>query len=234
LHAIDFLGSQLVVKKSILLSQQIFDRLESLIGDRVYPPGAKLAEDVIATELGVSRTPVREAFRMLARAGWIEIYPHAGAYVRNPSMEEIRQVFEVRQCLEERAAQLAARHANDAEKRELRKIIERGRREVARGNAKQISALNATFHSVIAVAGRNQILARMVEDLSKQVRWHFSAVATIRGEASWNEHEQIVDALDDADSDKAGTLAVEHSRRTQEALFRQLLPGEGSVSSVAT
>jgi DNA-binding GntR family transcriptional regulator len=223
-----------VAKKSILLSQQIFEQLERLIGERAYPPGAKLAEDEIATELGVSRTPVREAFRMLARAGWIEIYPHAGAYVRNPSMEEIRQLFEVRQCLEERAAQLAARHASNTDKSQLRKIIERGRREVARENAKQITALNSAFHSVIAASGRNQILARMVEDLSKQVRWHFAAVATIRGEASWNEHEKIVEAIEAGNSEDAGALAVEHSRRTQEALFLRLLRGESDVSSIAT
>jgi DNA-binding GntR family transcriptional regulator len=223
-----------VVTKNILLSQRIFERLEALIGDRVYPPGTKLAEDEISTELGVSRTPVREAFKMLERAGWIQIQPHAGAFVRNPSMEEVRQVFEVRHCLEERAAQLAARHATEAQKRQLRKIIEKGRRAVDRQNAKQITELNSNFHRVIAESGRNQILARLVADLSRQVRWHFSAVATIGGADSWNEYEQILDAIEAGDAERAGRLAVQHSRRTQEAFFLQLLRGAEGVSSIAT
>lgn len=220
--------------KSILLSQRIFEQLEALIVDRVYPPGAKLVEEEISTELGVSRTPVREAFKMLERAGWIQIQPHAGAFVRNPSMEEVRQLFEVRRCLEERAAQLAAHHATDAQKRQLRKIIGKGHRAVDRQNAKQITELNSDFHRIIAESGRNQILAGLVADLSRQVRWHFSAVATIRGVDSWNEHEQIVDAIEAGDAERAGGLAVENSRRTQEAFFLQLLPGAEDVSSIAT
>lgn len=212
--------------RNTLLSQQIFERLEEGIGNRSYPPGSRLAEDEIAAQLGVSRTPVREAFRMLEREGWIEIFPHAGAYVRNPSMDEVRQVFEVRQCLEERATRLAVLHATAAETGRLRKLIERGRREVERSNAKEITSLNAAFHRTIAEAGRNKILARMLDDLAKQVSWHFSAVATIRGAASWDEHEEILTAIEDGDATKAGKLAVDHSKRTQEAFFMTLIHGD--------
>lgn len=205
-----------------------------MIGDRVFPPGSKLVEDEISRELGVSRTPVREAFKMLERAGWIEIHPHAGAYVRNPSMDEVREVFEVREWLEERAAELAARHAIDADMRQLRRIIDKGRRAVERQNAKQIIQLNADFHRLIAESGRNKILARLVSDLSRQVRWHFSAVATIRGADSWNEHERILDAIEARDTEEAGRLAVEHCRHTQEAFFIQLVRGVDGVSSIAT
>lgn len=210
----------------LLLSRQIFERLEADIGSRVYPPGAHLAEDEIAADLGVSRTPVREAFRMLERAGWLEIVPHAGAYVRNPPMEEARQVFEVRQCLEERAAFLAARHATERDLAKLRRIIERGWRQVERNNAKEITALNSEFHGVIAHAGGNKILAAMLEDLGKQVRWHFSAVATIRGKDSWREHEEILEAITNGDPESASRLAVEHNRRTQEAFFFHLVHGD--------
>lgn len=218
----------------LLLSQQIFDRLESDIGSRVYPPGTHLAEDEIASELGVSRTPVREAFRMLERAGWLEVVPHAGAYVRNPPVEEVRQVFEVRQCLEERAAFLAASRATEREILQLGRIIEKGWRQVERGNAKEITALNSEFHRVIAHAARNQILARMVEELGKQVKWHFSAVATIRGGDSWREHEEILQAIRNKDPHTASRLAVEHNRRTQEAFFHRLVHGDGTEERVGS
>ena len=213
-------------ERHLLLSAQIFERLESDIGGRVYPPGSHLAEDEIAAELGVSRTPVREAFRMLEREGWLEIVPHSGAYVRNPSMDEVHQVFEVRQCLEERAASLAAKHATERDLAKLRRIIEQGKRQVERGNAKEITARNAEFHRMVAEMGRNQILAGMLDDLSKQARWHFSTVATIRGEGSWREHEEILRAISLRDADRAGCLAVEHNRRTQEAFFLRLVHGD--------
>lgn len=213
-------------EKRLLLSAQIFERLESDISARVYPPGSHLAEDEIAADLGVSRTPVREAFRMLEREGWLEMVPHAGAYVRNPPMDEMHQVFEVRQCLEERAAYLAAKHATEMDLAKLRRIIDEGRRQVELGDVKQITDLNAEFHCGVAEAGKNHILARMLVDLSKQVHWHFSAVATIRCEDSWREHEEIVSAISLKDADEAGRLAVEHNRRTQEAFFMRLVHGD--------
>lgn len=215
----------------MLLSQKIFNEIETRIVQRSYPPGSHLAEDEIAAELGVSRTPVREAFRMLSRVGWLDMQPHSGAYVRNPTMDEVRQVFEVRQTLEERAARLAARNITEAEIKELKRIIERGWKEVAKENGKQITVLNSAFHATIAGASRNQILARLLEDLGKQVQWHFSAVATIRGENSWREHEQIVAAIQAGDADRAGRLAVEHGQRTQEAFFMQFLADHAAAVS---
>lgn len=213
-----------------LLSQEIFDEIEARIVQKTYPPGFHLAEDEIAAQLGVSRTPVREAFRMLSRAGWLDIQPHSGAYVRNPAMDEVRQVFEVRHTLEDRAARLAARHITEPEIKELKRIIERGWKAARKGNGKQITLLNRAFHAKIAEASRNQILARLLEDIGKQVQWHFSEVATVRGEDSWREHEGILAAIESGDAQQAGSLAVEHSNRTQEACFRQLLGGTLGVA----
>jgi DNA-binding GntR family transcriptional regulator len=214
-----------------LLSQRICDEIEARIVDRVYPPGSHLAEDEIAAELGASRTPVREAFRMLARAGWLDIQPHTGAFVRNPTMEEVRQVFEVRHTLEDRAARLAAVNITAREVKELQKNIERGRREARRGNARQLSALDEAFHGKIAHASRNQILARLLEDLARQVQWHFSPVASARAQSSWAEHESILAAVEAGDALRAGTLAVEHSHRMQEDLILHFLANENRTAS---
>ncbi|MFN2490686.1 MAG: GntR family transcriptional regulator [Actinomycetota bacterium] len=211
--------------RSRLLSQQIFERLETDIVDRIHPPGAHLVEDSIAAELGVSRTPVREAFRMLQRAGWLEFHPHSGAYVRHPTMDEVREVFELRQSLEEKATRLAAERITEAQRKELAKLIERGWRAVARSDVKALASLNSAFHATIAEAARNQILKRILDDLGKQVRWHFSAVAAVRGEASWTEHEEILEAIDRGEAERAGELAVAHSHRTQETFFARFLSG---------
>jgi DNA-binding GntR family transcriptional regulator len=219
-----------------LLSQRVFEQLEARIVEHAYPPGTHLAEDEIAAGLGVSRTPVREAFKILQRAGWLELQPHAGAYVRTPALDEVRQVFEVRQCLEERAAALSAAHIDPREIKDLKRIIERGTREVRRGNVKQATALNSAFHATIARASRNQILGRLLEDLGKQVRWHLSTVAVARGMNAWREHEEILDAIARGDAETAGRKAMEHSHRTQEAFFLQFVrfSSEGVMGAAAS
>jgi DNA-binding GntR family transcriptional regulator len=221
----------MVTRRRVLLPQRIFEEIEDRIVQRVYAPGTHLAEDEIASQLGVSRTPVREAFRMLSRAGWLVVQPHSGAYVRNPTMDEVRQVFEVRQTLEDRAARLAAGRITEAEVKALRKIIETGSKEVGKGNAKQIARWNSVFHAKIAEASRNQILARLLDDLAKQIQWYFSAVATVRGVNSWHEHEAILSAIGSGNAERAGILAVEHSATTREVFFRQFLADEGGGST---
>jgi DNA-binding GntR family transcriptional regulator len=206
-----------------VLSQRVFIELEAKIVDRSYPPGSHLVEDVVAAELGVSRTPVREAFRLLQRAGWLDLRPHAGAYVRYPTVDEVRDVFELRQTLEQRAAELAARRAKASEHRELAKLIERGRRSLARGDLKAIGTINTEFHAKIAESAHNEMLRSILSDLAKHVRWHFSAVAGIRGEASWTEHEAILAAIARGEEARAAALAAEHSQHTQNAFFAQLL-----------
>lgn len=210
----------------MVLSQRVFNEMETRIVGRVYPPGMHLVEDAVAAELGVSRTPVREAFRLLQRAGWIDLRPHAGAYVRYPTVQEVRDVFELRQCLEQRACELAAQRAGEEHLEVLREVIVRGARAAEREDSKSMTDLNARFHSTIAKAAGNELLARTLEDLDKHVRWHFSAVALLRGLDSWREHEEILEALSNGAAEGAGRLAAEHSARTQKVFFDRLFDGD--------
>jgi DNA-binding GntR family transcriptional regulator len=206
-----------------LLSQRVFEELEDAIVRRVYPPGTHLVEDEIATRLGVSRTPVREAFRMLARAHWLELHPHVGAQVRHPTFEEVRDLFELRETLDRRATEIAAERARDEHIRELEKIVERGWRAAEKPDSDRIADLNFAFHRTIATAANNQLLLRILGDIEKQVRWHFTVVAISRREGSWSEHEEILKALKDRDPQRAGELISIHNRRTFEAYVSSLL-----------
>lgn len=208
-----------------LLSQRVFDQLESAIIRRELPPGSHLVEDDIAKELGVSRTPVREAFGMLNRAGWLELHPHVGAYVRHPQLDEVRDVFELRETLEQRATELAVDRITPNELKQLDKVLQRGWKAVESADSDRISALNFSFHGIIARGAGNKLLIRILEDLEKQVRWHFSAVALARREDSWKEHEAILAAIKERDPKEAGRLIVEHNRRTREAYITSLVSG---------
>jgi DNA-binding GntR family transcriptional regulator len=205
------------------MSQRVFAELERDILERRRPPGSRLIEDSIAAELGVSRTPVREAIRMLNRTGWVDSEPHAGAVVRNPGLDEIGDVFHVRELLERDAAELAAERADDQALDELSALVRRGKEDSREATLPTLVALNSEFHQAIARAGRSPLLQRFIEDLDKQARWLFAAVAVDRLSFSWAEHEAIVDAIAARRRDEAGRLSADHCRRSRDVYLEQLL-----------
>jgi DNA-binding GntR family transcriptional regulator len=207
------------------MSQRVFQRLEDDILSRELPPGSRLVEETIAAELGVSRTPVREAIGMLHAAGWVVLRPHAGAYVREPRLEEVRDVFGVRQALEREAARYAAARATEQDKQVLREIVERGERGKHTADRQTMVSLNSAFHQGIASAAHNATLMRFLDEIDKQVRWFFSAVVDSRLEASWTEHAEILAAIEAGAVEEAGRCGAEHSRRTQVAYVEQFLSG---------
>jgi DNA-binding GntR family transcriptional regulator len=210
-------------KLAPLLSDEIFEELESRVINRFYPPGYHLIEDEIAQDLGVSRTPVRDALKALERAGWLEVRPRLGAYVRHTTFEEVRDVFEVRRWIEERAARVAAERITEPQIRTLRKIVERGHKAVERGSgSRSLVSLNTAFHEGLAAASGNVVLVDVLNSIIKQVHRHFAAVAEQRGPDSWSEHEAILDAIVQGKGDEVGRLIVEHSQKTQEAFVRYL------------
>lgn len=215
-----------VSTKPQTLPRRIFEILETRIIERVFPPGFHLVEDDVASQLKVSRTPVREAFRMLQREGWLQLQPHAGAYVRHPSLEETREVFEVRERLEEHTARLAAERLDDERITALERAIKQGIAAVERKDASKVTSINAEFHSLVAAAAGNPPMRRMLDDLGKRVRWQFPDVALHRGLDSWKEHKEILEALKTGDGKLAGRLVKQHSRRTQEALLQRILRSE--------
>jgi len=206
-----------------LLSHRVFTGLETAIINRTYPPGTRLVEEDVAEEMGVSRMPVREAFRMLQRAGWIDVTPYAGAHVRYPQLQELREVFELRHRLGQFAAELAAMRATPPQQDELRRLVREGTAAVARADTYELAELNWDFHRVLAACSHNESLQRTIEELDKQMRWHFAATSTVRGRDSWEEHAQIVVAVLAGDSESAGRLTYEHSLRSESAYMRQLM-----------
>lgn len=214
-------------------SERVFEQIEQEIVDRVRPPGSRLVEGALASELGVSRTPVREALRMLQRAGWIDVRPHAGASVRQPGMDDARDVFALRELLEPETARLAAERAAAADLRRLARLVERGERAAQRADAKALVALNSEFHRTLGAATSNRLLRRFVEELDQHVRWLFAAVATSRGPSSWTEHAAIVAAVEQHDGALAARLSLDHVRRTREAYLHEVF-GLGSADDGAS
>jgi DNA-binding GntR family transcriptional regulator len=215
------------IEQSPVLRDRVYETLEDLIVRRVLQPGERLLEIELATQLGVSRNPVREAMTMLARAGWIDIHPRSGAYVHAPTSAEIDDFFEMRTLLESFAAERAAGRVTAEQLDSLEDIWRDGVAAVKAGDVQCIVLANAAFHDRISEWSGNAMLHDSLSMMKKRVRWYFSSVADVRGMASWDEHRRIIDALRARDPAHAATLMRAHTIATAD-MYRSRAAAEAA------
>jgi DNA-binding GntR family transcriptional regulator len=205
------------LKRPVPLRDRIYETLEELIIYGALAPGEHLVEADIAKKLGVSRIPVREALQLLARDGWIDLRPRQGAFVHQPTMSQVDDVFSVRTLLEVEAARLAAGKAESLQG--MREILKTGSEALARADEKELVMLNSQFHARITQMSDNEVLAGLIARLDKRIRWYFARVVMSRGSNSWKEHAEIIDAIAAGDSDRAAEAMRSHAERTRFAYF---------------
>lgn len=203
------------------LRELVFEALrEAIIQGRLHP-GERLMEIQLAEELGVSRTPVREAIRKLELEGLVLMIPRKGAYVSQISMKDIADVFEIRRALEGLAARLAAERATDEEierlERALVKISEVAEAEDLDGAV----ALDTDFHEELMAASHNPRLSQMVSNLREQIqRFRLTSLSHPgRVKLAVEEHAKIVDAIAGRDAELAQNLAHEHIENAENSLM---------------
>jgi DNA-binding GntR family transcriptional regulator len=193
------------------LWKQIHDVLEDLIVHRALDPGTHLGEVELAEKFGVSRGPVREAIRMLQNEEWVIVHDRQGAYVRTPDPQEVEQLFEVRICLDIKAAALACERATDAELDELAEIYTKGIKSRDNGDMNALVDLNTDFHRTLAKLSGNKVLYEITENIERKVIWHLSAVMASRAKDGWEEHHEIIVALNARDAQKCADILTKHS-----------------------
>jgi DNA-binding GntR family transcriptional regulator len=205
------------LEKTAPLRQQVYETLEELIIYGILTPGQHLVEADLAKRLGVSRIPVREALQLLHSNGWVELRQRQGAFVHRPTLEEVDEVFSIRTLLEVESARIAAKNATEDSLRELRKTVKAGAKALAAGDEEALVRLNSAFHAQVTALAGNRVLAEMIGRLDKRIRWYFAPVARSRGEASWKEHEELIDALESGDSRRAAKTMRKHAELTRSA-----------------
>lgn len=195
------------------------------------PIGAQLRQAELATELGVSRTPVREALRQLHTSGLIEVVPNRGAVVRVPSPWEVRDAYEVRAELEGLACERAVSRINDAELKELRAANQAMRDEIADPTVEggpeaepPTVEFNDSFHTLIHRVADNEWLARAITEINqafpRNVSWLVLAGNQRQREENVAEHDRIVDALAAGDAATARDEMRAHVKNAGEQLAR--------------
>jgi DNA-binding GntR family transcriptional regulator len=197
----------------------VYETLEELIIYGALAPGQHLVEADIAKKLGVSRIPVREALQLLARDGWIDLRPRQGAFVHQPEMREVDDVFSIRTLLEVESTRLAASKATNDSIQALRRLQQTGSEALARADERELVMLNSQFHAHITRIGENEVLAGLIARLDKRIRWYFAPVVKSRGSSSWKEHLEIVEAIAARDPDRASEAMRRHAERTRSAYF---------------
>jgi DNA-binding GntR family transcriptional regulator len=175
-----------------------------------YPPGHRLTEDALADEFGVSRIPIREALRVLASEGFVRVQPYYGTFVSELTAEQAGDLLAVRGALEPLAAALAAERRTPDQLAALISLINQGRAATDEKRYDDVSALNGTFHELLAEASGSPTVLTLISQLRDKIDWVYSVEVRRRAGDSWAEHEEIVSAVADRDSTRASAAARDH------------------------
>lgn len=192
------------------LREAVAAELKRRILEGELAQGERLVEGKLSEQLGVSRIPVREALRELAAEGLVSIEPRRGASVSAVSDEVAQELVEVRATLEALNAKLAAQRREGPVTEQLKQLLAQGRQARASGDTARFVALNARSHELIAVAADNGLLIDLMRSLRERTALMFAPLYKRRAQESWDEHEQILQAVISGDAELAAVLASRH------------------------
>lgn len=194
------------------LREIVYEELRSLILTGKIKPGTRMMEIELAEDMGVSRTPIREAIRKLEKEGLVVIEPRKGAYASEVSVKDMEDILEVRANLEGLAAYLAAERMTDAEKKALDEIKEKFEQAVDEGNMAEMISNDTKFHHMIVESSRNNHLIHMVEQLQELVlRFRYIYYKDFkRAEDMLPEHKHIFEEIVNGNGANARFEAFNH------------------------
>jgi DNA-binding GntR family transcriptional regulator len=210
------------------LHVQVAERLRILIDSGELPPGARLNEVELCGQLGVSRTPLREAIRALATEGLIELQPNRGATVSIVTVEDLTEILPIMAVLEGLGGRLAAFEMSDEKIAEVRHVHDRMLEHYARRELAEYFETNRLIHELISEGSGNQSLVDQINSLSAKVRRaRFSTEMTPE---SWakavSEHEAMINSLEARDATALEKIIMNHVETKQSTILGVIAPTE--------
>jgi len=195
-----------------LLSGKVYRLLKSRIIKGSFKPGEKLFETKIAEQLGVSRTPVREALRQLATAGFVKMSPNQVIVVNDISIKDLREVLQIRGVLEGLASRLAADLITEEKINELENCNKNMGKYLSQNNISAFSKESDKFHELILSTCGNDRLIQVRKNLAEQIYRFRNISLHIPGrlESALKEHKEIAEALKKRDANKADAMSQKH------------------------
>lgn len=210
------------------LHDQIIARLRDLIIEGDLEPGVRVSERELCERFKVSRTPLREAFKVLAWEGLLTLSPNRGATVTDVSLADVDEVFPVMGALEALSGELACRHITDNELHTIRKQHETMVDHFQRGELPEYFRMNQAIHEAILTAARNPTLTRAYQGLSDRVRRmrYIANLSKVRWRQTVSEHEQMLTALERRDGEVLAQILKQHLKNKLDTVKSYLTKGE--------
>ena len=208
--------------QELSLRGKVFQKIRDDILKGRYEENEELRESTLGKELGVSRTPVREALRQLELEGLVKIIPNKGAYVTGITGKDVSDIYIIRSLLEGLCARWATEHITEEQIDKLEEIILLSEYHVNKKKelATQVTKLDGEFHEVLYEASNSRILEHVLSDFHNYVQSarKMSVTNHDRAEKSIAEHKEILQAIKDKDADRAEQLANAHIMKVMKNL----------------
>jgi DNA-binding GntR family transcriptional regulator len=205
--------TKLVVPTTGLMKERAYSEIKQRILDCVYPPGSFLAERSLASALGMSKTPVKAALERLEHEGFITVSPQQGIVVRELSIREITDQYEIRMALESFTLRVLAGNLTADQVQRVRANLDAQYKGRNRGDVPSAVRLDAEFHFQFAEFLGNQEMLRVVSRLKERMHRIITSVFQMnanRATASYDEHKQIAEAVIRGDGARAAALIEKH------------------------
>jgi phosphonate utilization transcriptional regulator len=213
------------------LTSVVAAELERMILDGELEPGAKLTEVALAARLGISRGPLREAFRQLEEAGLVRTEKNRGVFVRDVPLAEAIEIFDLRAAMEELVGRRLAEKILPAELKELRSVVEQMEQAVKAKDVGGYYRLNLQFHDrLVELAGNAKLTAiyrKLIKELSLFRRMNLADAKLLP--VSAGEHRHIVKAIASGDAEAAGRALFDHVIESKERTIRNRPPAAAAV-----
>lgn len=208
-----------MVKKK-LLRDKIYENMKEDITNLRYEENYIITEKEIAEKYKVSKSPVREALRKLNLEGFIEILPRKGYFVTSISVEDLKNIFQIRMILEVGASEIAIANASLDDIEELKEIANTKIKTINAKSYIEYSEINFKFHLLIAKSTNNNMLANMIEGVLNQLRRVlYKDLRNLDFENMKNEHLKIVDAIEKKDISLARRIMEKHLSDAKKRIF---------------
>lgn len=206
------------------LHEAAADHLRRMIVEQELEPGSRLGEKALSELLGISRTPLREGLKLLAAEGLVDLVPNKGARVALLDAREIHDLFEAAAGIERAGAELAAERLSDGEIGQLNELQARIEIEFDLGNRRQYFELNQEIHRTIVAGSKNEVLIATHNWLFPRLeRARYQALGSeSRWRVSVEEHRDILAAIGERQSERAGRLLAAHVLQTGRSIIDRL------------
>ena len=205
------------------LRQRIFRQIQNDILNGVYEPGENLIETKLSEELGVSRTPVREALRQLELEGLVQSVPNKGVTVKGVSADDIRDIYTIRMLIEGLAARWATEKITAEELDELKEAVDLEEFYTMKKDYSRLLKLDTRFHDIIFKASKSMPLMHTLSTFHHYIQKarKISMSSAKRAAEVLNEHKAIMQAIIDKDADRAEKLTTAHVKNASDNLLKR-------------